>query len=757
MRLRFTPTSITLSYLIFSSAWVLLGDNLLGSLHLSAGHIELLQSAKGLAFVLLSSLLLGLMLHAYNAQHRRIRRTLRGSQQRLKLALEAAEFGHWDWHLGNQEAFFSTRYCRLLGVDELTSNTWIERIHPDDLPAFRRDLRQAADHKNEVQFHSAYRLRHADGQYRWIESFGKLLHDDNNQPERLIGIASDITQRRNDEHLLRQAAAVFEATQEGVLVTNAALEIVHINPTFSRITGYDADEVLGKSPTVLKSGRHDAAFYEALWQDLSQKGSWSGEIWNRRKSGEVYPQWQSIRSIHDAPGQLTHYVAVFSDISLLHRSQIERDHLAHFDPLTELPNRLLFSERVQHALTRAKRLQRGGAVLIVNIDHFKLINEGLGHNTGDALLKAVAKRFLDQLESGVTLARLASDEFGLVFEGSEFDGLAVDLADKLLRSLDTPFALADQTLYINASIGIYEFCETSCLEQVVRNANSALHKAKSNGRQGVAVYSRELTDSAQQRFELAHALRHAIQNNQLVVHYQPLHSLHTGQLIGAEALVRWQHPERGLLSPGVFIPIAEETGMIGEIDAWVLNQASLQLAEWSNAGLELPRMAVNVSSRLLYRPGLHTKIAALLESTRLDPARLELEVTESAVMQDPALAQEHLHKLRALGINLSIDDFGTGYSSLARLKRLPVNKLKLDRSFVQGLPHDKDDQAIARAVIGLGHSLGMQVLAEGIEHLEQAEFLKACGCDSAQGYLFGRPMPAPAFAEQLSNLKREQT
>jgi diguanylate cyclase (GGDEF)-like protein/PAS domain S-box-containing protein len=563
----------------------------------------------------------------------------------------------------------------------------------------------------------------------------------------LIGTASDISQRRADEDGRRQAAAVFDATQEGVLVTDATQRIVPINPAFSRITGYSEAEILGQLPSLLKSGRHDSAFYAALWQTLHSQGAWSGEVWNRRKDGEIYPQWQCIRVIHDEQGAISHYVAVFSDITVLKRSQHELDYLAHHDPLSGLPNRLLFTERVEHALQRAQRERRSGAVLLVDLDHFKHINESLGHNVGDLLLKAVGERLSAQLGSGMTLARLGGDEFGLLCEDCLHAQQAAEFAQQLLDALNAPFQLQGHELFIAASIGISLFpTDAENVEQVLRNVDSALFKAKSNGREGFAFYALELTEYACQRVELAAALRHALQGDELRVHYQPLLCLQSQRLIGVEALVRWQHPIRGLVAPGEFIPIAEDSGLIGAIDAWVMAHACQQMVAWQAAGSEVQFVAVNVSSRLFSHGKLDGQVAQVLAESGLDPACLELEVTESAVMQDPEAAQALLERLRDLGIRLSIDDFGTGYRSLARLKRLPVHKLKLDQSFVRDLPHDHDDAAITRAVIALGHSLGLKVLAEGIEQPQQMAFLRQLGCDQGQGYHLGRPQPA----EQLT-------
>ena len=548
---------------------------------------------------------------------------------------------------------------------------------------------------------------------------------------------------KENRERLRQAAAVFDCTREGVLVTDARGLIVHVNRAFMAITGYRREDVMGQQPSLFKSGRHSSSFYQQMFQTLERTGEWSGEIWNRRKSGEIYPQWQTIRVIHDDHGQLSHYVAVFSDITAIKDSEHELAHLAHHDPLTGLPNRLLFTDRAEQALASAQVHKRGCALLLLDLDHFKIINDSLGHNVGDQLLKQVSERLAGLFGPGVTLARLGGDEFAVLVESCPQVVQAAALAQRILDAMREPFIFDGHQLFISASIGISLFpSDALSAEQLLRNADSALFKAKSVGREGYALYTEELTAHAQNRVEIASELRRALEQQELRVYYQPVHDLHSSRLIGVEALVRWQHPERGLVPPVEFIPIAERTGLIADIDAWVMDQACRQMCQWLADGVQLSFIAINVSCRLFARRELYEQVAQVLHTTGLDPAFLELEVTESAVMEDPEVALEQLHRLRELGLRLAIDDFGTGYSSLLRLKRLPVQKLKIDQGFVAGLPWDEDDAAIVRVVIALAKSMGMQVHAEGIEQVEQARFLLEQGCDMGQGYWFGRPMPA---------------
>ncbi|MBM1188849.1 phosphodiesterase DibA [Pseudomonas lundensis] len=558
-----------------------------------------------------------------------------------------------------------------------------------------------------------------------------------------LGMGARLRRQRLDQERLRQAAVVFDCTREGVLVSDHNGVIVHVNPALVKITGYAPEEVLGQRPNMFKSGHHGPEFYQAVFESLEKTGEWHGEIWNRRKSGEIYPQWQTIRAVRDSKDQITHYVAVFSDISAIKNTQSELMRLAHHDPLTDLPNRLLFTDRAEQALAYAQRHKSGCALLMIDLDHFKIINDSMGHNVGDLLLKAVGERLTAVFGKGFTVARLGGDEFAVLVENCTQVAQAAGFAQQVLEVMKGAFIIETHQLFISASVGISLYPNDALnAEQLLRNADSALFKAKSAGREGYALYTEELTAHAQYRIEVASDLRRALEQQELRVYFQPVHDLTTSRMVGVEALVRWQHPQRGLVAPGEFIPIAERTGLIAEIDAWVLEQACWQMCQWQAAGVDLSFVAVNISSRLFARPELYQLVSTVLADTGLNPALLELEVTESAVMDNSEVALEQMHRLRELGLRLAIDDFGTGFSSLLRLKRLPVQKLKIDQGFVAGLPGDDDDVAIVRAVIALAQSMGMQVHAEGIEYVEQAQFLLDHHCDLGQGYWFGRPVPA---------------
>ncbi|MGZ3134458.1 putative bifunctional diguanylate cyclase/phosphodiesterase [Pseudomonas aeruginosa] len=749
---RLSALRLSLAYLAIAIAWAFLSDHLLQNQVQDHDQLVFWMTAKRLFFFAATGLLLYLYLVRQFRRKAQAYDELHGSEQRLNRALEAVRDGLWDWDLVTDRMFVSPGYAALIGLapEELGDpiETWKKRLHPEEyatvLEAHRNHLQGLTDNLDHI-----YRLRHKDGDYRWIHSRGRVLRDALGKPLHYTGVARDITLQRLKEDHLRQAAAVFDSTREGVLVTDAQAVIVHVNPSFERITGYRSEDVLGKTPAILRSGRQDQAFYQRLWLALREQDVWSGEIWNRRKSGEIYPQWLHIRAVRNDQGQLTHYVGVFSDLSSIKRSENELDFLAHHDSLTGLPNRVLLRERIEQALENGKDRTVAGALLLIDLDHFKHINDSLGHTTGDMLLKEVSKRLQHQLDERCLLSRLGGDEFAILVENDDPEAVA-RLSQRILDGFNAPFDIHCQPIYISASLGVSLYPEdASDVDHLMQHADAALFQAKDSGRNPYAFYTRVLTARARAHVQVESALRHALEHDELRVHYQPVHDLASGRIVGVESLVRWQHPERGLVPPGEFVPVAEECGLIAALDNWVLKRACRQMREWQQRGVELEFVAVNVSSRLFNRGGLEERIANALEESGLEPRYLELEVTESAVMEDFEQSLNLLCRLRILGVNLAIDDFGTGYSSLMRLKRLPVHKLKIDQGFVAGLPGAVDDAAIARAIVALAQSMGLRVVAEGIEHQDQALFLREHGCDFGQGYWYGRPQPAEALRFDL--------
>jgi diguanylate cyclase (GGDEF)-like protein/PAS domain S-box-containing protein len=566
----------------------------------------------------------------------------------------------------------------------------------------------------------------------------------------MLTIARDITERVHMQETLKQAATVFESTAEGVMITDLQQRITAVNRAFTSITGYSEAEALGQSPRLLASGNHDSAFYAAMWHNLSASGHWQGEIWNKRKNGEPYPGWLTISAVRDSDDIATHFVGVFADISSLKHAQANLDHQAHHDPLTGLPNRMLFEARLSAALEDAHIDKRIGAVLFIDLDRFKHINDSLGHPVGDQLLKSIADRLKAHLRDIDTVARLGGDEFVILLPGLQSEGDAKLVAHKLLDCFSLPFQFDEQELFISASIGISRYPDDGeDVATLVKNADAAMYRAKACGRNRAEPYTRDLTFQATERMALERELRRAIEQEQLQLYYQPKRCLKTNNLIGAEALLRWHHPVFGEISPDRFIPLAEETGLIIALGDWVLRQACWQMQQWQQQHAPFGPLSVNLTGVQMRQPHLLARISGLLEDNDLAPGLLQLEITESFIMNQAEEALSLLHQFKALGIQLAIDDFGTGYSSLSYLKRLPVDTLKIDQSFVHGLPNDSDDVAIVRAIIALGRSMQLTVIAEGVETTAQEGFLAAEGCEQIQGFVISRALHADAFAQNF--------
>jgi diguanylate cyclase (GGDEF)-like protein/PAS domain S-box-containing protein len=558
----------------------------------------------------------------------------------------------------------------------------------------------------------------------------------------------EIAQRKRTEEALRQAAAVFENTTEGVIITDTDDRIVTVNKAFTDITGYGPAEVIGKTPRALYSGQHDESFFQARSDSIAQTGRWQGEVWKRHKEGRAFPVWLNVSTVRDEHGGVTYHVNVFSDITPLKDSQARLEHLAHHDALTGLPNRLLFQARADHALLRARREAGLVAVLLLDLDHFKNINDSLGHPAGDHLLHSVTKRLQNLMRAEDTVARLGGDEFILLLEGPRQPEDAAIVADKIIKVLATPFDLDGHQAYVSGSIGISVFPDDGQdVTTLIKNADSALYRAKEQGRNGYHFYTKDLTAEAFKRLALESTVRRAVEDSQFTLYYQPQISLSNGHIVGAEALVRWQHPTLGLVLPSQFIPMAESMGLIVRLGEWILHTACAQTKAWQQEGLPPLRMAVNVSSTQMTRGRIIDTMERILKDTGLDSRYIELEITEGLIMQQTNQTIATLEALKAMGIRLAIDDFGTGYSSLSYLKRLPLHRLKIDRSFIREIPYDSDDVAITRAVIALGINLQLIVVAEGVETQTQLEFLRGNGCDEAQGYLCGRPLPPSEFAD----------
>lgn len=682
---------------------------------------------------------------------------LNEARARLGLALEGGGLGLYDADLERGTVRLEGAAAAMLGLADSEAGVrlhdWRARIHPEDRERLAASPTPATEGAESL-LEQEYRVRAGEG-WLWVLDRARVYaRDAAGRPRAIAGTLMEITARKAAEERLRQAARVFESTTEGVMVTDLEGAIVAVNRAFSSITGYDEAEVLGRNPRLLQSGRHDREFYLGLWRALHERGQWRGEVWNRRKNGEVFPEWLTISAVTDAAGATSHYVAVFSDITAIKQSQEKLDFLAHHDALTGLPNRLLLNDRLEHAVARARREAGSLALLFLDLDGFKGVNDTLGHAVGDRLLVAVAERMRARLRASDTLARLGGDEFLVLIEAEPQPSDAATVAGALLALLGAPFTIGDHELYISASIGVsFHPADGADGGTLLRNADLAMYRAKAAGRNTFQFYTPEMTDRARERHALENALRGALKRGELSVHFQPQVEIASGALVGMEALARWMHPRLGLVSPARFIPVAEEIGIVAEIGDWVLEQACAQLAAWRARGLLVPVMSVNVSVQQLERDSLTEALGRVLSRNALAPGDLELEVTESMLMAGSRRSQRAMTEISRLGVRLAVDDFGTGYSSLGRLSRMPIDRLKIDGSFVRDIGRDGKDEAIARAIIGLGQDLGLEVVAEGVERPEQAAFLDREGCRYAQGYLFGRPAAPQALEEALRSVR----
>ncbi|WP_183108240.1 bifunctional diguanylate cyclase/phosphodiesterase [Massilia sp. Dwa41.01b] len=547
---------------------------------------------------------------------------------------------------------------------------------------------------------------------------------------------------RESEHRLELARQVFDSTQESIMMTDACANIVAVNPAFEQITGYREFEVIGKNPRILRSGRHETPFYGKMWSCLEEHGQWRGEIWNRRKNGEVYPERTSISAVRDDDGKLTAYVSVSTDLSALKAAHNQLDFLSNHDALTLLPNRSLFHDRLQQAIAAARRDGSQLALLLVNVDRLSRINDSLGHSAGDALLREVARRASEIAGPADTVARLSGDEFVLLTSCEDTEDIIL-AAQRLIEAVAQPHSIGGHDVVVTASVGISVFPrDGNAPGDLLKAADAALAHQKDAGRNGFRFFKGEMNDEAMRWLALETRLRRAIGRAELALHFQPQVARADGRVLGMEALLRWQSSELGRVSPADFIPLAEDTGLILPIGDWVIRQACLQNKAWQDAGLPRVPLAVNVSAHQFKAGTVPAVVRASLLESGLEARYLEIELTESVMLGDTSAAEAQLAELRAMGVSLSLDDFGTGYSSLGYLSRFSLDKLKIDQAFVRNITTDTRSAAIAQATIALADGLSLRVVAEGVETLAQRDFLGRIGCDVLQGYLYSQPLPA---------------
>lgn len=622
--------------------------------------------------------------------------------------------------------------CLGIPKEELLGQPLLTFLHDDDHELART---KAQGLETGVgSFHLENRLRHRDGSYRLLSWSFTVSQDDHF----MYAVARDITEERQSQNRLTEAAAVFDHSGEGICVIDLEGEVLDVNEAFSRITGYPREEALRMNVKSLRSGRHDQAFYDALEQSVARRGFWRGEIWNRNKGGDVHPQLLTLTQIDSEPPRR---IAILTDIRQLKATEERLQQLAHFDPLTGLANRYLINEKLEQSLRRAKRTQQGVAVVFVDVDAFKNVNDSLGHLAGDRLLQEVAKRLEQTLREADSIGRIGGDEFLLVLEDIGSNADVSSIAEKLNRSLRAPVSIGEQDISVSGSLGISVYPEDGLsAQELMRNADAAMYNAKEHGRDTYRFYSEQLTKEAYRQVLLDSALREAQARQELTLVFQPQFDVVRGQLIGVEALLRWHHPQLGSVSPAQFIPHAERTGLIRSIGQWVLESSCRQGAQWQAEDHDFGTIAVNVSASQFHDESFVEQVQRVLSKTGLAPTKLELEITEGVLAQDTHGLIEKMQILRSIGVRFSIDDFGTGYSSLSFLKKMPLDRLKLDRSFVDEVTSDENNKIIASAVIALGAAMGLEVVAEGVETKAQETVIRAMGCNKMQGFLYGRPM-----------------
>ncbi|PKM12612.1 MAG: PAS domain S-box protein [Gammaproteobacteria bacterium HGW-Gammaproteobacteria-3] len=709
-----------------------------------------------LATVFLSLLLL---IIAAVSRNRQMTQELRNSEERWKFALEGAGDGVWDWNLKTDETLFSRRFNNIIGYadGEFPNNggAWFEALHPDDKDRTVSALQEYLAGK-KPNYTVEFRMRCKDGAWKWLLSRGMLVsRDAEDKPLRMIGTHTDISERKQNELELKIAAIAFEA-QEGIMITDADVVIVRVNQAFTQITGFSAQEALGQTPRFLKSGLQAPQFYSALWKTLIDKGSWAGEIWNKNKQGHNYLQHLAITAVKDTAGFVSHYVATLSDSTMNKAAAEEIQRLAFYDPLTGLPNRRLLQERLQQTLIACKRSGQQGALLFIDMDHFKILNDTLGHDQGDLLLQQVAERLLSCVRRGDTVARQGGDEFVVILENLNSQTLeaavqAETVGAKILFALSRPYQLAGHEYFCTSSIGAVVFNDEPVRDDLFKQVDIALYQAKTSGRNVLRFFNPDMQVAINARMALEKDLRQALAAYQFELFFQP--QMSDGlSLTGAEVLLRWRHPKRGLVSPVEFIPLAEETGLIVAMGQWVLEQACAQIKKWADSDTTCNlQLAVNVSASQFRQPDFVEQVRRILQEQAIDPKRLKLELTESLVLDNVDDTIGKMHRLKGIGVRFSMDDFGTGYSSLSSLKKLPLDQLKIDQSFIRDIAYDADSATIVQTIIAMGLNLGMEVIAEGVETEQQYAFLKQHGCLAYQGYFFGKPMPLAEFERFIQN------
>ena len=685
---------------------------------------------------------------------------LKASDEQMQLVLAGAELGFWDWNLISDEVDRNERWATMLGYTHKeikhTTSQWADFVHPDDRASAWKSINDVLEGRSKS--HSLeYRMLTKEGGYIWIHDQANVMQrSDNGKPLRMSGTHSDITDRKLAEEKLKLAASVFTHAGEGIVITDASATIIDVNNTFIATTGFSREEAIGKNPSFLRSGRQSPDFYADMWQVLMEKGVWSGEVWNRRKNREVYAEMLNISSVKDINGRISNYVGLFTDITLMKEQQSQLEHIAHYDLLTNLPNRALLADRLSQAMMQCSRHKQSLAVVFLDLDGFKHVNDIHGHDVGDELLIALSVRMKDALREGDSLARIGGDEFVAVLADLTRVEDCEPVLERLLLAASEPVTISDVIFNVSASIGVTLYPQDDVDgDLLMRHADQAMYIAKESGKNRYHLFDTAQDDAVKVQRESLEAIRLALDNHQFVLHYQPKVNMRTGKTVGVEALIRWEHPERGLLNPIEFLPVIENNPMSIEMGEWVIDTALTQISHWQKTGLNLPvSTSVNIAAVQLQQPDFTDKLATLLAAhPDVKPCYLELEVLETSAIDDVQHVSSIMNACMALGVNFALDDFGTGYSSLTYLRRLPANLIKIDQSFVRDMLHDADDFAIVEGVIALAKSFKRDVIAEGVETIEHGTALLQLGCELAQGYGIAKPMPASDIPAWVTDWK----
>lgn len=669
---------------------------------------------------------------------------LRQKEQRLAHAQRLARLGNWEWERGEDRLRLSEEARRILAVADdavsLTLAAYLEHIHPREREAIRRGLDQLW--QNGPPLDLDFRLLRPDGTERFVHGQADRIVDAGGDAVRLVGTIQDISERKRIEEKLTLAGKVFHSSGDMILITDMQGRVVDVNDTFCRLTGFRREKIVGWPLGDLLSGQHDSEFYRHIWQTVTDKGFWQGEVWSRRQDGESFPALVSVNAARSDGEENGHYVFSATDLSRLRETERQLHYLSHFDPLTDLPNRLLFLDRLQQSLVGENSHQGQVAVLFIDLDDFKEINDTLGSQTGDRVLQEVARKIKECIRASDTVARPGSDEFAVILREVVPGGDAASVAQKLVDSLSTPFAFVGREFYVTLSIGIaLSDIDGTDPEELIQKAETAMVCAKEQGKNRYIFFSEAMNQQVQERLAMKTSLRRSLERDQFLLHYQPKFNSVTREFTGLEALARWQHPDRGLIAPAHFITLAEETGLIVPLGEMTLRKACRQNRQWQERGYHPFPVAVNLSAQQFGEQDLVDTVCRALRDTGLSPQCLELEITESVILQDTERAIDILRKLKNMGIRIALDDFGTGFSSLDYLRRFPLDVLKIDHTFVRGVVSSEQDAAIVRAIIAMAHSMRLKVVAEGVETEEQRVFLREQGCDEVQGYLVALPVP----------------